>query len=168
MLIGVAVAIPEPLASEVTGWRLRFGDPQALSIPAHITLVPPIAVDDLDAVEAHLRAVSERSPAFGVRLHGTGTFRPLSPVVFLSLIGGISGCEALQRRLRSGPLTMELNFPYHPHVTVAHHLPDEVLDEAFTTLAEFDASFLADRFDLFVHREDRWETRGTFPLVSSR
>ena len=128
--------------------------------------MPPIEVDDLEVVEGHLGAVAERSPAFGVRLHGTGTFRPLSPVVFLSLVEGISGCEALQRRLRSGPLAMELNFPYHPHVTVAHHLPEEVLDEAFETLIDFDASFLADRFDLYVHNGASWDTRRSFPMSS--
>lgn len=156
------------MASQVTGWRARFGDPQATTIPAHITLVPPMNVDDLSAVEEHLSAVAERSAAFGVRLHGTGTFRPLSPVVFLSLVEGISGCEALQRRLRGGPLQMELNFPYHPHVTVAHHLPDDVLDEAFETLADFDASFLADRFDLYVHNGASWDTLRSFPMTAKQ
>lgn len=156
------------MASQVTGWRARFGDPQATTIPAHITLVPPMSVDNLSVVEEHLSAVAERSSVFGVRLHGTGTFRPLSPVVFLSLVEGISGCEALQRRLRGGPLHMELNFPYHPHVTVAHHLPDDVLDEAFETLADFDASFLADRFDLYVHNGTSWDTRRSFPMTAKQ
>lgn len=168
-LIGVAVAIPEPLASQVTGWRTRFGDPQATQIPAHITLVPPMRVTDLDAVEEHLTAVAERSPAFTIHLRGTGTFRPLSPVVFLALVEGISGCEVLQRRLRTGPLELELSYPYHPHVTVAHHLPDEVLDEAFETLHDFEATFLADRFDLYVQGADSvWTTRRCFPLEDQR
>ena len=33
--------------------------------------------------------------------------------------------------MRSGPLERELKFPYHPHVTVAHDLPEEALDRAF-------------------------------------
>ena len=168
-LIGVAVAIPEPLASQVTGWRTRFGDPQSTQIAAHITLVPPMLVTDLLAVEQHLEEVASRSPAFTIHLRGTGTFRPLAPVVFLALSEGISGCDALQRRLRTGPLDLDLTYPYHPHVTVAHHLSDEVLDEAFESLVDFEATFLADRFDFYEQDADgAWLTRRSVLLADQR
>jgi 2'-5' RNA ligase len=126
-------------------------------------------VTDLVAVEQHLEEVASRSPTFTIHLRGTGTFRPLAPVVFLSLSEGISGCDALQRRLRTGPLDLELTYPYHPHVTVAHHLSDEVLDEAFESLVDFEATFLADRFDFYEQdAEGTWLTRRSFSLADQR
>jgi 2'-5' RNA ligase len=72
-------------------------------------------------------------------------------VVFVTLAEGISACEQLAQSVRRGPLEVDLAFPYHPHVTVAHHLDDALLDRAFTELATFECHFVVDRFSLFVH-----------------
>jgi 2'-5' RNA ligase len=151
--IGVAVAIPEPWASELQDYRASLGDETASSIPTHITLIPPTVVDDggLPAVEDHLTAAAAGVDGFPIHLRGTGTFRPVSPVVFVTVAVGISQCEQLAFRLRRGPLAAELSFPYHPHVTIAHHLGDGVLDRAFDELASFECSFVADHFSLYVH-----------------
>ncbi|MDN4173681.1 2'-5' RNA ligase family protein [Nocardioides sp. SOB77] len=151
--IGVAVAIPQPWASELQDYRTALGDETATMIPTHITLVPPteLAEDDVAAVEEHLAAVADRQPTFLVHLRGTGTFRPVSPVVFVSLVEGISQCEQLAAAVRRGPLEVELAYPYHPHVTIAHHLGDEQLDQAFEDLADFECEFLVEEFHLYVH-----------------
>ncbi len=54
--IGVAVAIPEPWATELQDYRTSVGDTMAATIPTHITLVPPTEVtdDELEKIEAHL------------------------------------------------------------------------------------------------------------------
>src|SRR5690349_23506736 len=90
--IGVAVAIPEPWATELQDYRTSVGDTTAAMIPTHITLVPPTEIDDglLPAVEEHLEAAAAGVPSFAVHLRGTGTFRPVSPVVFVTLVRGIS------------------------------------------------------------------------------
>jgi 2'-5' RNA ligase len=102
-----------------------------------------------------------------VRLRGTGTFRPVSPVVIVGVVEGIAGCEKLAAATRSGPLAVDLGFPYHPHVTVAHDLPDERLDRAFTELADYEAGFEVDEFWLYVH-DDRhgWRPTKAFQLGS--
>ena len=116
-------------------------------------------------VEAPGREAAGAVERFPVQLWGTGTFRPVSPVVFVALAAGIAGCERLERGVRSGPLTRPLDFPYHPHVTVAHDLPDEVLDEAYDALAGYDARFVADLFHLYVHGDDGvWQPRTTLVL----
>jgi 2'-5' RNA ligase len=165
-LIGVAVAIPEPWGAELEGWRASFGDPQASAIPAHITLLPPTRVEEaaLEDVEAHLSAVAARRSSFPVMLRGTGTFRPVSPVVFVALASGISGCEELEAEVRSGPLARDLDFPYHPHVTVAHDLPDAALDDVFAALADFRAELTVAEFVLYVHGAGAWHARATFRL----
>ena len=73
---------------------------------------------------AHLARAASAVPPFDIHLRGTGTFRPVSPVVFVTLAEGISGCEVLADAVRQGPLEVDLHFPYHPHVTIAHHLDD--------------------------------------------
>jgi 2'-5' RNA ligase len=163
--IGVAVAIPEPHGSELQGFRESFGDPLATSIPTHITLLPPtpVAERDLEQVEEHLRKVAEAERPFEIHLRGTGTFHPVSPVVFVSIALGISDCERVEGAVRSGPLSRELTFPYHPHVTVAHDLPREVLERAFDELAGFDVRFPVWGFSLYEHGTDEvWRPQRDF------
>src|SRR5918998_1367947 len=112
--IGVAVAIPEPWATELQDYRTSVGDVTATMIPTHITLVPPTEVDDvhLPEVVKHLEEVAAEGRSFTVHLRGTGTFRPVSPVVFVTLVQGISGCEQLALAVRRGPLDVDLQYPY--------------------------------------------------------
>ena len=169
--IGVALAIPEPWATELQDYRTAVGDTTASMIPTHITLVPPTEVraDQLPTVESHLEEVAGRVEAFCVHLRGTGTFRPVSPVVFVTVAEGISRCEQLAAALRRGPLEVDLQFPYHPHVTIAHHLPDQALDRAFEDLASFEGVFDADEFHLYVHDEQEgWQPTRNFPLRPPR
>jgi 2'-5' RNA ligase len=99
-----------------------------------------------------------------MRLRGTGTFRPVSPVVFLAVAEGIPGCEDLEHRVRCGPWAVELRFPYHPHVTVAFELDEDALDRAFVDLAGFEAVFTVDTICLYELIEDGWQPRATYPL----
>jgi 2'-5' RNA ligase len=166
--IGVAIALPEPWASELQDYRTALGDETATLIPTHITLVPPVELteDEIGAAEAHLVAVADASEQFRIHLRGTGTFRPVSPVVFVSVVEGISQCEALAERVRRGPLDVPLRFPYHPHVTVAHHMPEAVMDRAFDELAGFDCTFAAGQFQLYRHDEEiGWRPARDFALA---
>lgn len=164
------MAIPEPWASQLQDYRERLGDETASMIPTHITLVPPTEVADavLGDIEDHLEAVARTVDTFEVHLRGTGTFRPVSPVVFVAVVQGISQCEQLASAVRRGPLDVDLAFPYHPHVTVAHDLPDEALDRAFGELASFECRFEVDDFHLYVHDAVQgWRPTRDFALRSS-
>lgn len=165
--IGVAIAVPEPWGAQLQDYRVALGDKSAHGIPTHITLMPPfeLADGDLDKVHEHLEAAARRLAPFRIHLRGTGTFRPVSPVVFVTVVRGISSCEQLALAVRSGPLTTELSFPYHPHVTVAHHLDESLLDQAFDELADFEAEFDVDHFSLYTHDEGvGWQPRRRFAL----
>ena len=154
--LGVAVAVPAPYADALQDCRRTVGDPLADAVPPHITLVPPltVAADALAGIHAHLQArVAERC-AFRVRLRGTDSFRPVSDVVFVSVVEGARQCEHLQRLLRDGPLERELQFPYHPHVTVAHDVPAAELDAAQQQLADFTADFPVDHVTLYRYGDD--------------
>jgi len=169
--IGVAVAIPDPWGQQLQDYRLSLGDETATKIPTHITLVPPtdIAEDLLPAVEAHLTEVAAAMPAYEIHLRGTGTFRPVSPVVFVSLVEGISQTEQLAAAVRNGPLATELEYPFHPHVTIAHHLDEHSLDLAFNDLATFECVFTAGEFHLYRHDEETgWAPDVDFSLRPAR
>ncbi len=164
---GVAVTIPEPWGTQLQRSRESFGDPAAGAIPPHVTLLPPTPlVDDLPVRFAeHLAAVSALAQPFDMVLSGTGTFRPVSPVVFVQVSQGISACERLERAVRSGPVERSLDFPYHPHVTIAHHLDDEALDRAFEGLAGFRAAFRVESLELYHHDHDGvWRIVRSFAL----
>jgi len=83
--IGVAIEVPDPHGAELQRWRADFGDPLANAIPAHVTLLPPTVVPPsmTPDVAAHLAEVAARTKPFVVRLRGTGSFRPVSPVVYV-------------------------------------------------------------------------------------
>lgn len=170
--IGVLITIPEPVSAELTRWRDRFVTPPVTGVPAHITLLPPTLVssEDLAAIERHLRLAVAATGRFEVHLRGSGTFLPVSPVTFVQVAAGIGSCEILESRIRSGPLDRPLEFPYHPHVTVAHNVAPRVLDEVDAGLARFDARFPVTRIDLYQAVADRdgaaaWTLRAAFPLA---
>jgi 2'-5' RNA ligase len=166
-VIGVAMSIPPPWDAMLNAARARSGDPLAASIPAHVTLLGPTEIDaaQFDEVYRHLDAVAAAHPAYSIHLRGTGTFRPLTEVVFVAVAAGISECEQLAAAVRSGPLARELHYPYHPHVTIAHDVPTEALDRVYAELADFDAHMTADHFTFYVHGADgRWRPLRDFPL----
>jgi 2'-5' RNA ligase len=155
-VIGVSIAIPAPFAAELQQLRASFGDPLAESIPTHVTLLSPTEITDDDVLEIHehLERVAAAQQPFTMRLRSTGTFRPVSPVVFVQVAGGISECERIEQAIRTGPLKREVRFYYHPHVTVAHHVDEAAMDRAFNELASYECSFEVGAFHLYEHGDD--------------
>ncbi|MFH8934515.1 2'-5' RNA ligase family protein [Streptomyces griseosporeus] len=170
--IGVSIAVPEPHGSLLQQLRAGFGDAAAFGIPTHVTLLPPTEIDDtlLPAVEAHLTEVAAAGRPFPMRLRGTGTFRPLSPVVFVQVVEGGEDCSRLQQRIRdtSGPVARELPFPYHPHVTVAHGIDEAAMDRAYAELASYEADWSCTGFALYEQGPDGvWRKLREFPFGGS-
>ncbi|GAB3161494.1 2'-5' RNA ligase family protein [Myceligenerans halotolerans] len=165
--IGIAVAVPEPHAAQLAAARSAVGDPLADLIPPHITLLGPTVIDqaDLDKVREHLDQVAASVRPFEVHLRGTATFRPVSPVVFVALAQGIAECETIESRVRTGMLAQDLRFNYHPHVTIAHEVPDDRLDKAYEALRDFEARFEVGGFWQYEHGDDGvWRPQREFGL----
>jgi 2'-5' RNA ligase len=166
--IGVSIGVPQPHAAVLSGWRKRIGDPEADKVPPHVTLLPPTSfdADQLDVVEKHLAQAAATVLPFTMRLFGTGTFRPVSQVVFVQVSAGIAECELLERAVRRDPITREVEFPYHPHVTVGHDLDHEALDEAFDGLRDYVAQFVVDRFTMYSQDQfGAWHAQREFVLT---
>ncbi len=170
-MIGILLVIPEPHGGELRARRVAYGDPQALDVPAHITLLPPTEVPtgSLRAIEEHLAEVAARGRPIAMRLAGTGTFRPVSKVVYVRVERGLLECVELEAQVRSGVLERELQFPYHPHVTVAHDLDDAALDAAQADLAGYQADFQLVEFGLYQQGGpgEPWRKLRAFPFASN-
>jgi 2'-5' RNA ligase len=165
---GVAVTIPEPWSTTLQQARDDFGDPMAAAIPPHVTLLPPTAIppDDMDGFLEHLLEVTAAAEPFDMVLSGTGTFRPVSPVVFVQVSRGITSCEALERAVRSGPVSRNLDFPYHPHVTVAHDVQPDMLELAYHGLSDLSAEFPVPHFTEFEQTPSGvWAVAREYPLT---
>ncbi|MFF4341614.1 2'-5' RNA ligase family protein [Kitasatospora sp. NPDC001540] len=163
--IGVSIHVPEPYGSRLQDARAGYGDPLARSIPTHVTLLPPTETHPgrLSDIERHLRAVAAGQRPFRMLLQGSGTFRPVSPVVFVRVEEGAQECRVLEAEVRSGPLARELAFPYHPHVTVAHGLSEADLDVAYERSKGFRAVFEVTEFVLSRFGADEvWRPRSAF------
>lgn len=158
--VGVILGFPPEVAAELQRWRASFGDPMAGIIPAHITLVTTTMTQDWEETRNHVRAVASRQQPFTVTIAGTGSFRPVSPVVFLNVADGFGQCVSLHQQLQAGPLERELPFAYHPHVTVAHDVAPESLDEAETMLKDYKATFPVASMGLYEHDDNGiWQLR---------
>ena len=167
-VLGIVVPIPEPWAQLLVDWRSKVGDAQANVVPPHVTLLPPteVPVADRTAISAHLAEVARRHPSFDMHLAGTGTFRPVSDVVFIAVARGIGNCELLSTDVRRGPLARSLAFPYHPHVTVAHDVPEDMLELAYTGLADLSAEFRVSSFTEFEQTPGgEWAVAREYPLT---
>ena len=159
MSLGVILGFPPGIAEELQRWRASFGDPMATVIPAHITLVTTTPTDDWEAARDHVREVARTQAPFMVTIAGTGSFRPVSPVVFINVAEGFEECVELHEKLQTGPLARDLPFAYHPHVTIAHDVAPESLDEAETVLKDYRATFPVVSMGLYEH-----DTNGIWQL----
>jgi 2'-5' RNA ligase len=168
--IGVAIGIPAPWGPRLDRCRAASGDPLAAEVPAHVTLLGPTEIEDatLGETERHLADVARAHPPFRLRLAGTGTFRPVTQVVFVALAGGAAECTRLAGDVRSGPLVRDLAYPYHPHVTVAQDVPPAALDAVTAELAGFEAEFEVAGFTLYEHvGQGRWRPDRHYPLTGT-
>ena len=167
-VLGIVVAVPEPWAQLLVDWRAKVGDPQATVVPPHVTLLPPteVLVIDRPAISRHLERVAAAHPPFDMHLAGTGTFRPVSDVVFVAVARGIGNCELIADSVRIGPLARPLTYPYHPHVTVAHDVPGDMLELAYSGLSDLSAEFRVEHITEFEQAPNGgWTVAREYPLT---
>jgi 2'-5' RNA ligase len=157
--LGVIISMPEKLAAELNAWREQFAGPEAAAVPPHITLVSGRAAGSWTRAAEHVRSVAAAGSPFTVSLRGTGTFAPVSPVVFLRLEQGVQECVELHEMLLEGPVEHLIEFEFSPHLTVAHDLDDDTMGRAETAMADFAAEFAVDSIGLYDYSQGGWALR---------
>ena len=104
--------------------------------------------------------------AFRIHLRGTGTFRPVSPVVFVTRRRGHLRSASCSRTPyaggRSRSTSTSRTTRTSPSPTTSS---DAQLDRAFDELADFECEFTAGAFSLYVHDEGAgWQPTREFAL----
>ena len=109
------------------------------------------------AAVAHLEKVAAAGPS--VRrwcCAAPGTFRPVSPVVFVQVSGGMADCELLERAVRARAAGAPPRLPLPP---ARHGGPPRAatsnLDRAFNELADFECTSRSSEFHLYEHGDRR-------------
>jgi 2'-5' RNA ligase len=156
----IAGQVAEHLKAEILAGRRAPGDKLRQVEIARALGVTTTPTDDWEAARDHVREVARTQAPFMVTIAGTGSFRPVSPVVFINVEEGFEECVELHEKLQAGPLARDLPFAYHPHVTIAHDVAPESLDEAETVLKDYRATFPVVSMGLYEHDSDGiWQLR---------
>lgn len=157
--LGVIISLPAELAAELTARRALYQGPDAAVVPPHITLVSGRTTGTWEEAAAHVRAVAATAAPFMISLRGTGTFEPVSPVVYLNVAHGGAECARLHEQLLDGPVEHLLEFDFHPHLTVAHDLDEPAMALAKSEMADYSADFDVTSIGLFDYFDGGWELR---------
>ncbi|MHA7306130.1 2'-5' RNA ligase family protein [Arthrobacter sp. TMN-49] len=162
--LGVIVSLPPALAAVLSARREFYAGPDAAVVPPHITLVSGRTSDTWEKAAEHVRKVAATATPFVISLRGTGTFEPVSPVVYVDVADGGAECTTLHEQLLAGPLEHLLEFDFYPHLTVAHDLDEATMALAKSELAGFSADFEVASIGLFDHLAGGWELREEISL----
>jgi len=149
--LGVVLIIPPPLDREIDALRRATGDGTYGRVPAHLTLVPPVNVNEEDMGEAlgALRAAAGATRPFTVHLGPPTTFLPANPVLYLPLVGpGRAAVFTLRERVFKPPLARTLTWPFVPHVTVADEASPDRITAAEQALCDYGAEAAFERLHL--------------------
>ena len=119
--------IPSPLAAFLDELRLELTP--GCNPRAHVTVLPPRPLcrtmeDAIREIHGEVSEDNRASAPFTVEL-GTVEIFPGSNVVYMELARGAEELRRLYRLLNCGALAFEESFRYHPHITLAQHLPLE-------------------------------------------
>lgn len=149
--LGVVLLIPPPLDREINALRRATGDGTYGRVPAHVTLVSPVNVNDdhLGEALARLREAAAATRPFAVHLGPPTTFLPVNPVLYLPLLGeGRAVVFDLRERVFREPLARPVTWPFVPHVTIADEANSGRIAAAETALCDYAAEVSFDRLHL--------------------
>lgn len=69
--------------------------------------------------------------------------------------------------MRSGPLARDLDFSYHPHVTIGHNISEQALDEAERECRGVHARFDVEEVVLYLRdAHHNWDIDAAFPFTA--
>lgn len=172
----LALLAPEPVAADI--WALKHevhqltGSRNALRLPPHITLLPPMTQDEAfeAGCVAALEAFAATRAPFQVAVEGFAWFG--NRTLFVHVHEG--AVHAFHAELTAWcaahlPAVRPETRPFTPHLTLAtRDLPPAqvpALRELFARRA-YRARFTVQDFTLFRHNGQRWEPRATFALTA--
>jgi 2'-5' RNA ligase/GNAT superfamily N-acetyltransferase len=169
--LGVALLVPAPVATEMDGLRRALGDDTLDRIPPHITLVPPVNVNDADLSDALalLRETAADTRRLRLELGPPTTFHPVTPVVYLAVGGDLEGLRDLRERVFQPPLARPLSHGFVPHATLADEMDAARIPAAMAALAGYRTEVTIDRVHLLREGRGRvWRPLADAPFAPPR
>jgi 2'-5' RNA ligase len=173
----IAIVLPEPLFSMVREEQnfiaKTWGCRQALRVPPHITLIPPLSVKEKESkeIESVTKEVAAHRKPFTMKITGYDTFSPR--VIFLKPNFPYE-LGLLYNSLRDSiipKIPQALNrYPdesFHPHITLAYRdLTPDQFKEMWRHYKNKKAKYLFDvnQISILVNTEDGWVIENTFQL----
>jgi 2'-5' RNA ligase/GNAT superfamily N-acetyltransferase len=137
-LFAVALLPPRWLGAQVDVLRAGLGDPRLADLPTHLTLVPPIDLDDdgTALLAPTLRAVARGARPFTLGLGPADTFAPRTMTLHLRLLGDLAELTRLRDALRVPPLDRPDEHDFVPHVTLLQRAAADVIEAGVKVLHE--------------------------------
>lgn len=164
----MVLLVPPPWSAEIDGLRRALGDGALGRIPTHLTLVPPVNVNEERLGEAMgvLRAAAGRMRPFTVHLGPPATFLPVNPVAYLAVDGeGVEKVRSLRDAVSGGPLERSLTWPFVPHVTLADEADPDRITSALGALRDYEVDVVFDRVHLLEEGPGRtWKPIADAPF----
>jgi len=172
----IALVAPEDINRQALKWkhymRDHYGCTVALRSPAHITLIPPFWMNELQEDEL-LRDVgafaNEHSP-LEIRLKNFDAFKPRVIFAHVEVSDQLRQMKlSLEKFLAEKnryPFKKETR-PFHPHLTIANRdLRKKDFHAAFEHFSKIDyeTSFAVTGISILKHTGDQWSVRHNLPL----
>ena len=112
----LVIYIPDPLARFLDELRLELV--AGCRPRAHVTVLPPRPLHDVEAALKTVRSMSLEFPPFDIELGDVEVF-PRTNVIYIGLRRGEGEMRAMHRAMNTGPLAFDEPYAYHPHITLA-------------------------------------------------
>jgi 2'-5' RNA ligase len=164
----LVIYFPDPLARFLDELRLELVT--GCRPRAHVTVLPPRPLTDLDAGLEEARLMAPEFPSFTVEAGDVEVF-PGTNVIYIGVRRGGEELHAMHEAMNTGPLAFAEPFAYHPHVTLAQEFPLEERPRLEALARErWEAyggprSFQADLVEFVQNTaEKRWIDLATFSL----
>ena len=171
--LGVALLLPEPLATSVDALRLACDDGALGRVVPHITLVPPVNVraDDLGEALRIMRAAAAATKPISVVLGPPRTFLPTTPTLHLGVVeaaGSIGSLQSLRNAAFRPPLERSLTNAFVPHATISDDMDEHRIAASISALAGFVVECTFDRVHLLEEQRHGDAHRRWVPIADFR
>jgi 2'-5' RNA ligase len=112
----LVIYIPDPLARFLDDLRVELV--AGCRPRAHVTVLPPRPLADVETASRQAGAMTAEAPPFELEAGDVEIF-PKTNVIYIGLRWGTRELEAMHAAMNTGALAFDEPFEYHPHLTLA-------------------------------------------------
>jgi 2'-5' RNA ligase len=116
----LVIYFPDPLARFLDELRIELV--AGCRPHAHVTVLPPRPIADVDAALEAARIMTPEFPPFEIKAGEVEVF-PQTNVIYIGVEKGGEELRAMHEAMNTGPLAFDEPYVYHPHITLAQEFP---------------------------------------------